>query len=150
MADRARVTVRTARAGDASVLADLASELGYPTTTSDMVGRLASIDGRPDHAAFVAELDSIVVAWIHLCVMQSLETPPFAEIRGLVVTEAQRGRGIGAELVRTAERWATEKTCRKIRVRSNAARDDARRFYQNCGYDLTKSQNVFEKGLHER
>jgi len=68
----------------------------------------------------------------------------YAEIVSLVVSEKERGNGIGAGLLREAEKWASQRV-NKIRVRANVVRDDAHKFYSRQGYEHTKSQKVFIK-----
>ena len=55
----------------------------------------------------------------------------------MVVDEAVRGRGIGAELVRAAERALGERGCYMIEVTSHVRRADAHRFYERLGYEKT-------------
>jgi GNAT superfamily N-acetyltransferase len=143
--DRRRAVMRPAAPGDVQAIAALAGELGYPASTLEMGPRLSALLSRADHAVFVAELTGSIIGWIHVCVVESLESPPFAEIRGMVVTEAERGRGIGKDLVAVAEQWAIEKSCSKIRVRSNSMRTDTRQFYEKLAYVVKKNQNVFDK-----
>ena len=109
--------------------------------------RLNALLLRTDHAVLVAEQAGTIIGWVHVCEMTSLESSPFAEIRGLVVAEAQRGRGTGTVLVRSAERWAADKMYSKIRIRSNAVRNRTRQFYKKLAYTVTKQQNVFDKPL---
>lgn len=137
---------RVARKSDSGALARLAGELGYPTTRVGMKGRLDKVLSRSHHRVFVAELDS-VVGWIHVSLTHSLESGPCAEIRGLVVAELHRGSGIGTQLVAMAERWAEQKGWRRIRVRTNSLRKRAGVFYESLGFQLTKTQEVFDKVL---
>jgi len=100
-ADEAKIRVRTARADDAPVLADLCTQLGYPSTPKDLEERLETLFGDPDHVVFIAELEGGRVAgFLHGFLGLALETGPRAEILGLVADAAVRGRGIGRRLVR--------------------------------------------------
>ena len=140
-------TIREATESDTAVLARLAGELGYATTEPEMLRRLTELQRSENDTVMVAVQSGNVVAWIHLSRIPSMEGDPFAEIRGFVVTESQRGTGVGTELVSAAEAWARERGCRKIRVRSNVVRAETRRFYENRGFAVTKTQNVFDKRL---
>jgi GNAT superfamily N-acetyltransferase len=140
------VNVREARSDDAPALARLAKELGYPATADQMNSRLASACAAPAHGVFVAETDS-VVGWIHVAEVLSLESGTFAEIQGLVVSEAHRGAGIGTLLVRHAEGWAAARGCSRMRVRTNVIRERTRAFYRKHGYATTKTQEVLDKAL---
>lgn len=141
------VKVRPARASDAAAVASLAEELGYPTAAPEIAERLAVLAASSNDAVLVAVLGLTPVAWIHVTLVTLLESPRHAEIRGLVVTEALRTRGIGAQLVAHAEAWAREHGVARIRVRSNALRERTHTFYERLGYRTTKSQKVFDKGL---
>lgn len=141
------VRVRAAEATDAAMLASLSEELGYPATETEMVQRLSALAASPDDAVFVAVLGLAPVAWIHVAIATLLESPRHAEIRGLVVTGALRGRGIGAQLVAHAEEWARARGVARVRVRSNLLRERAHAFYERLGYAVAKSQKVFDKRL---
>ena len=71
----------------------------------------------------------------------------YGEIASLVIAEAQRGRGIGRQLVEHAARWLREKGMIKLRVRCNVVRKGAHRFYDRLGFDESKSQKVFDRKL---
>ena len=66
-----------------------------------------------------------------------------------MVTEALRGHGIGSRLVAEAERWAAEREISTLRIRTRTTRNDARLFYEDLGFVLTKTQVVFERQLLE-
>lgn len=129
------------------MISALAGDLGYSASAIEMGPRLSAICSRADHSVFVAELAGTIVGWIHVCRVESLGSAPFAEIRGVVVAETERGHGIGKELVGVAEQWALEKSCSKIRVRSNSMRANAKQFYEKLAYVIKKNQNVFDKQL---
>ena len=141
------VNIRKAKKSDAVALARLSGELGYPTTTSEMESRFDKLFSKSDHDIYVAELDTIV-GWIHVAVIQSLESNPFVEICGLVVAELHRGTGIGTQLVAMAESWAQEKGYNHIRVRTNILREETRKFYIQVGFQSKKTQEVFDKIIH--
>jgi GNAT superfamily N-acetyltransferase len=146
MVMRQTIDIRIAVAADAERLAVLAGELGYPTTTEQMLKRLEAASVESRQRIFVAELDS-VVGWIHVALVLSLLSELSAEIRGLVVDELHQGAGIGSQLVATAEKWAGERGCTRIRVRTNVLREKARVFYSRLGYQVTKRQEIFDKAL---
>jgi hypothetical protein len=54
-------TIRDATAADSSSIAGLISELGYPTTESDMRARLLSIDADTNYRTLVAQVATTVV-----------------------------------------------------------------------------------------
>ena len=92
-------TIRGARRDDAPRLAELSIELGYPMTSDEAARRLADLEAHADHALLVAEDRGRVAGWIQVSLPRIFETPKSAEIAGLVVDAAERGRGIGRALV---------------------------------------------------
>jgi GNAT superfamily N-acetyltransferase len=147
-AKEANIRVRLARAGDAVALADLCTQLGYPSTPAELVERLESILGHPDHVVFVAELETGGVAgFLHAFSGMILETGSRAEILGLVADAAQRGQGIGRSLVTEAERWAQSKGHQMLHVRCNVLRTRAHTFYEGLGFRCSKTQKNFQKAL---
>jgi GNAT superfamily N-acetyltransferase len=142
-----RVEIRLPRAEDYARLAELAGQLGYPTTPADIAKRLAGFERSDDHAAFVAELDGEVVGWIGVFIYRCVEADARAEISGLLVEERVRSCGIGLKLVAEAEKWARERGCDTIGVRSNVTRERAHSFYERLGYKHVKTQKSFRKEL---
>ena len=139
--------IRAAQPSDAAMLAQLAGELGYPTTAGEMSSRLAIISASATDAVLVAESDGAAIGWIHVRATVSLESGSFAEIRGLVVTEQWRSRGIGTELVRVAEEWAHDRGMTRLRLNTNVIRERAQAFYERCGFVHSKTSRVYEKTL---
>jgi GNAT superfamily N-acetyltransferase len=137
--------IRPMTAADAPLVADLTTQLGYPTSADETASRLAALDG--PHAALVAEEDGRAVGWIHVALVTSLVSRLTADIGGLVVDDASRSSGIGAELLAAAETWARERGASRMVVRSRIARERAHRFYEREGYALIKTSHVFEKSL---
>ena len=132
---------------DAVVIADLGGQLGYPATTAEVTHRLRQIQTWQGHAMFVAENNGRVVGCVHVHAYPLPEMDWHAELGGLVVDKAYRGRGIGKLLMARAEDWAREQDCGEIRVRSNVIREHAHNFYQKIGYENTKTQFTFRKRL---
>jgi GNAT superfamily N-acetyltransferase len=137
--------VRVARRSDVPALAALSGELGYPVEVEDMARRFVAVAGRPDQAILVAEVNDAVVGWIHIAERRLLEASRQAEIMGLVVHGAARGRGLGRALVQAAERWAALHGLTTVVVRSNVIRPESHPFYARLGYERFKSQHVYRK-----
>ena len=142
-----KVTIRNAELGDISILTKLCTELGYPANDNQISNRLKKLLKSSSDSVIVAVEKTEVVGWIHVFISLRLESDPFAEIGGLVISSEHRNKGIGKMLVNAAEKWARERGLSKIRVRSRLERTDTHRFYERDGYVVIKSQNVFEKGL---
>ena len=121
---------------DAPALADLLTQLGYPTSPASMEGRLANILPHPDYLTLVAEADGRVVGMIGATIEYAHEMDGrIGQIIALVVDEGYRNRGIGAVLLAECERWLRERGADLIIVTSNKRRVDAHRFYERLGYD---------------
>ncbi len=147
---RARESVRIRRAEirDVSALAVLATQLGYPTTRAEAFRRLSRLARSPGDAVFVAETTGAeVIGWVHVSVNHLLESATRAEVNGLIVAEGHRGSGSGKLLLRRAERWARERGCRVLNLRSNVIRKRAHKFYLRDGYEHYKTQKAFRKNL---
>lgn len=143
----AQVSIRLARPADAGRVAILSGQLGYPTTPEQAGRRLEAILHDDRHAVWVALCDGLLVGWVHVLVRSLLIEERPAEIAGLVVDEAYRSHRIGELLVQQAERWARERGCAVLQVRSNVIRQDAHRFYRRLGFQHYKTQLSMRKEL---
>jgi GNAT superfamily N-acetyltransferase len=140
--------IRPMTAADAPLVAELTTQLGYPSTAPETAERLALLAASPDlHAVLVAEADGRAIGWVHVELDASLVSGTKANIGGLVVDEAHRSGRIGAELLAAAEAWARERGVTRMIVRSRVTRERAHRFYEREGYELVKTSHVFEKPL---
>ena len=140
--------IRPARLEDSERLADLCTQLGYPSTPDEVRNRLAVIDRLTDQQVLVAvEASQRVVGWIHAFVYRVLESAPMVEIGGLVVDQAVRGGGIGQALLGEVEAWAATQAIETVSLRSNVIRVQAHEFYRRHGYTVPKVQLVFRKKL---
>ncbi len=142
-----RITIRSAEVGDVDAIVRLSAQLGYPVAATDVADRLEAATASEGHAVLVAEAAGDVAGWIHVHDSLLIQTPPGAELGGIVVDEGNRGAGIGRALLTAAEEWARSRGHRTMRIRSRTTRHDAHRFYTNAGYDETKTSLVFEKRL---
>jgi len=142
------VRIRRARASDAPKLADLSSQLGYPTTSAEIAKRLRNLKPASQNALFVAESNDFgVVGWAHVSVTHLMEIGTRAELNGLIVAEGQRSLGAGAHLLKAVEDWARKHGCPSMSVRSNVIRERAHKFYERQGYEHYKTQKAFRKTL---
>ena len=148
MDEKSAVQIRPPCAEDNARLAELAGQLGYPSSTAEIAKRLAGMEGRRDHAVFVAQLASGEIAgWIGVFIYRSVEADARAEISGLVVDERVRSQGIGPQLLERAEEWARERGCTAVGLRSNVIRDRAHGFYERLGLKHIKTQKSFRKQI---
>ena len=140
--------VRRARTSDAPQLAELCGQLGYPTTSGEIIKRMRRLKPASQNALFVEDSPGAgVVAWVHVSVTHLVEVGTRAELNGLIVSEGQRSLGAGARLLEAAEDWARKHGCPSMSVRSNVIRERAHKFYERQGYEHYKTQKAFRKAL---
>lgn len=150
VANERSTAIRAPEPRDYARMAELTGQLGYKSNASEIERRMAGMLGSKDHAVFVAETgDGGVAGWIAVFIYRCIESNPRAEISGLVVDEQARSLGIGRRLLERAERWAQEKGCEAVGLRSNVIRERAHTFYERLGYEHIKTQKSFRKALGE-
>lgn len=138
------ITIRKVLPEDASRITELSGQLGYTITEKETLENIKAIQQHNDHDAFAAVEDDRILGWIHLMATFQLESTPACEIRGLVVDDQCRRKGIGKLLIRKAKEWASEKGRKAIRLRCNIKRTEAHEFYLGIGFYETKRQIAFE------
>jgi GNAT superfamily N-acetyltransferase len=147
-AKQAEINIRRAKNSDATRIAELCGQLGYPAKPAEIAQRLLKIKPANQHAVLVAESpERKVVGWLHVSVSPLLEVQLRAEVNGLVVDDDERSRGTGAVLLRAAEDWARTRGCKHMSVRSNVLRERAHKFYLRHGYEQYKTQKAFRKSI---
>jgi GNAT superfamily N-acetyltransferase len=144
----AKLGIRKARLADARAIAELAGQLGYPSSGKEMAGRLSKLLRLRQNLVLIAERSSRdAIGWLHVSVVPLLEVPLRAEVNGLIVDEKRRSAGAGRKLLKAAESWARMKGCKSMSVRSNVIRERAHEFYVRNGYEHYKTQKAFRKNL---
>jgi GNAT superfamily N-acetyltransferase len=138
---------RPAGAGDATEIARLAGELGYPVDAAVMAARLDALAGDPRQRVYVIDREERLAGWIAAERRLSLEAGERVEITGLVVDGSIRRGGVGRALVAAAEAWASEQGLDVVVVRSNVLRQASHPFYEGLGYVRQKSQHVYARHL---
>ena len=140
--------IRPMRATDIASVADLTTQLGYPSSANEIADRFLDIERAPAAVVLVAtdETDA-AIGWIIVRLVAALSSDRPAEIGGLVVGDGHRSEGIGSELAAAAEEWAREHGARSLTVRSRSTRERAHRFYERLGYQQIKLSHVFEKPI---
>jgi GNAT superfamily N-acetyltransferase len=138
------VTIRPAEAHDASRLLDLCQMLGRDASLDDVLSHLLAVRAEAASCLLVAVLDGVPKGFVEVTARTALGVASWAEVSGLVVDAALRGRGVGTELMAAARRWARQKGLARLRVRTRLARLEAARFYERAGLTKMKEQSVFE------
>jgi GNAT superfamily N-acetyltransferase len=141
------VLVRPARLEDAAEIANLSTELGYPTSEGEMKRRMEKLLQSVAYFLAVAEQESRVIGWVAAERRLLLESGERADIVGLIVTKNARRSGTGVALVNAAEAWAIQQGMRTMAVRSSVARLESHPFYERLGYVRAKTQHAYLKQL---
>lgn len=129
------LTIRSPEAGDMEALADLMTQLGYETRTSEMEMRMETILANNSYSTFVAVSEGKVCGMIGTYTCYTYEhNNPSARILALVVSEKMRGRGVGEALMAAAEKDLAQKNIRRIAVNTHFDRTRAHEFYEKLGY----------------
>ncbi len=129
--------VREAKTGDADALAQLIGQLGYEATPAQVAERMLLLSG-PGRSVLVGIIDNAVVGCLTTSMMHVLHRPaPVGRMSMMVVDEGHRSTGIGAAMVRAAERQLAEDGCYMIEVTSQQSRIRAHGFWEAQGYEKT-------------
>ena len=140
------VTIRAVEAADMEALADLITQLGYETRTSEMQMRMETILANKNYATFVAVSKGKVCGMVGTFTRYTYEhNSPSANIIALVVSKEMRGRGVGHALIAAAEKNLAERNIRRVAVLTRFERKEAHVFYEKLGY--TKNGFRFLKEL---
>jgi GNAT superfamily N-acetyltransferase len=140
-------SIRVAVSADAGEIAELGNQLGYDLGTPETTERIRRILSRTDQRVVVAEVNRIIVGWVHAIFAEYFESEAFVLIGGLVVDKDHRRQGIAGMLMASAEQWARERGCFVVRLTSSSTRIAAHRFYERIGYEHIKTQYAFVKAL---
>ncbi len=134
----AGIAVREAELADAEQIAQLVTDLGYPTTPHQMRQRLETILSDEDYRTLVACADGDIVGFVGTRVGPLYENDGrYGQIMALAVASRHQRRGIGRMLMQAAESRLVERGARVLVVNSGDDRRDAHAFYENLGYSCT-------------
>ena len=143
------LTIRPIEADDVPALAELLGQLGYIIGLKELTERVHLISSGGESTLLVATNNETIVGCVQAMIDRRLAEGSYGEVVSLVVDEAERGQGIGKKLVEAAEAWVMSKGYNRMRVRSNAMRDKAHRFFERFGFEEIKRQKIFTKSLDE-
>ena len=130
--------IRRAEEGDAPALAELMTQLGYPTRADEMRLRLRELLPAKTFATFVAVESLEVIGVIGLSISHSYEhNERTGKIVALAVDERWRRKGVGRKLIAAAEDYFASERVGRIAVTSHFRRSEAHEFYESLGYERT-------------
>jgi ribosomal protein S18 acetylase RimI-like enzyme len=97
----------------------------------------AAIEADPHQLLLVAERDGAIAGMLQLTCIPGISHMGAwrCQIEGVRVAAAARGQGIGQAMMRHALGLAREHGCRIVQLTTNKARADAKRFYEQLGFE---------------
>jgi ribosomal protein S18 acetylase RimI-like enzyme len=130
--------VREARLEDAEAIAELLTQLGYPSSEPQARRRLQILAAQPKTRVFVLEANGEVAGLSMTCITQPIEhDDPWCQLAALVVAEAHRRTGAGRLLLNAVEAEARAHGSGGIVLGSATHRRDAHSFYERMGFKQT-------------
>ena len=137
------LSVREAAPDDATRLAPLLGELGYPVDANGLASRMRRMFERDDQKVLIAEREGHALGLLALHVFPVLAYDrDLAMIMALVVTERARGLGVGRALIDRAEAIGRARGASRLMVTTHNRRADAHAFYERLGFDFTGRRYV--------
>jgi GNAT superfamily N-acetyltransferase len=137
MIERQAITLRTATTDDADSIASLFTDEGYPAGPSDIAERLGRF-ASPHSQVIVADHEGEILGFVAIHALPRLEhSDRVLRVMALVVEAGVRDRGIGHLLMGEAERIGRELGAAFAEVTAGHHRPEARRLYEDLGYDAT-------------
>jgi GNAT superfamily N-acetyltransferase len=145
MTDPSAINVRPASAIDATAIAALFTDEGYPAGPSDILNRLTHFD-EPNSRVVIAEHDGSILGFIAVHAMPRFEHDDWIlRILAIVVDAGARERGVGRALMAEAERIGTEVGAAFVELTAGRHRPEARQLYESLGYDSTVTAYLRKK-----
>lgn len=133
--DPSALRLRDARIGDASDVAALLDQLGYPCSRDEAADRISMVLADPRQRLLLAEIEGRACALAGMDLRYSLvRGTEQARITALVVAPDCERQGVGRRLLRELEGIARQAGAARIEVTSAASREGAHAFYHGCGY----------------
>lgn len=133
-----QIVIRPAAVTDFASIARLVSDLGYPTSPSQMQRRLEAILEDHDYYTLVACEGEHIVGFVGTRSGPLYEADGrYGQIMALAVAASHHRRGLGRLLMEAAESKLAECGARELVVTSGNHRADAHAFYESCGYTFT-------------
>lgn len=147
--------MRRARESDLSTIVHLLADdvLGRereqlgPPLPPGYLEAFRQLEGDARERLFVAERGGRVIGTFQLSFLRRLSRGGqwIAEIESVHVAEAERGRGVGAQLMAVALAEARAFGCQRVQLTSDKRRTDAHRFYERLGF--ARSHEGFKQAL---
>lgn len=139
--------VRKAKASDSAAICKICGEdLGYTCGIELVQSKMKKLDDSRE-IVFIAEINNMVVGFVHAEKYDVLYYDTMVNILGLAVAEEYRHKVIGSLLLKAVEQWSEEKNIHFVRLNSGTTRVEAHKFYRTNGYRDDKEQKRFIKRI---
>lgn len=135
------MNIRSMTQRDALAVGALAKRLGAELSTVAAVDLILRITQREDSLAIVAELDNIVVGFLHAYERFAFEKPVEVVVQAIAVMADRQGEGIGAALMEAVEDWTRRRGLRSVALHTRNARD----FYSARNYAQVATTHFMRK-----
>lgn len=143
------IEIRPATAHDSEQISLLIRELGYVISPQQLRQKLIAVQDSKTDRVLVAVSGEALLGCISLHAMPLFHAEGnLGRITALVVSEQQRGEGIGHALILQAHQWFETALCPRFEVISGDQRERAHRFYERHGY-ARQGQRLLRKSLLE-
>jgi GNAT superfamily N-acetyltransferase len=131
------IIVRDASAGDATAVARLLAEMGYPTTPEAAAAHIGRFAGDHTSRLQVADLRAEqVVGLVATHIVPRLDDDAFTcRVTDIVVSAVHRRSGIGSALMAAAEQEARRAGAPRLDLSSGDWRAAAHAFYTRHGFE---------------
>jgi GNAT superfamily N-acetyltransferase len=127
---------RIAKPKDAMAIQSLYLELVNDSNIHVLPDCIAAIANDESNLLIVGDKMGKIVATalITICHDVMYGDQPFAVVENVVVSESERGQGIGSELMNWIKETCKARRCTKIMLLSSAKRPEAHEFFERHGY----------------
>jgi len=143
--------IREANVSDCDLLVDLMGQLGYPTTSEEMLDQIKFYKSNQFYKIWVIECEGVVTGSISVVLLEYFHRKArFMRITSLIVGISYRRQGLGKLLVKFAEKFAQKNGCVFIELTSGAhrAKLGSHDFYKLLGYeDVYETKKYLAKKL---
>lgn len=135
--------IRPVSKHDAEAVAMLLGELGYPCNSLESASRIERPSTHAGSGTLVACDDAAVIGLISFEDMYYFPSDSIVcRVTALVVSNEARRRGIARLLLEAVVQSADARGVSTVEVTTSTSRDDAHRFYEDCGFRKTSYRYV--------
>lgn len=131
-----KTQIRRGTREDATAIARLLTQLGFPTDAACVPMRLERVTAGGPAVAFLATRGRHVLGLATVHVVPVLQRDrDVAWLTALVVEESARGTGVGRALVEAAVRFASEAGCEGLSTTAHEQCNGVQGFYEAMGFE---------------